>query len=197
MCKHCTKVSLVGRRLLIFANAREFARFVSRIAVAFALILTLCHGPADAEGGTLPLPQSAPILTMTGAVANTNAAGSATFDAAMFAALPRQRITTSTPWYDQPRTFEGPLLRDLLAATGASGRMLKVEALNDYAALVPFSDALAYNVIIADRIDGELIPIRGRGPLFIIYPFDQMPQLKTEQYYQRAVWQVKSIEVRP
>jgi hypothetical protein len=93
--------------------------------------------------------------------------------------------------------LEGPLLRDLLAATGASGRMLKVEALNDYAALVPFSDALAYNVIIADRIDGELIPIRGRGPLFIIYPFDQMPQLKTEQYYQRAVWQVKSIEVRP
>jgi hypothetical protein len=30
-----------------------------------------------------------------------------------------------------------------------------------------------------------------------MYPFDQVPQLKSEEYYQRAEWQVKSIEVQP
>jgi hypothetical protein len=167
-----------------------------RLAAAFALLLSLGFGQAQADT-SLPSPHSAPILTLTGAIAHTNADGGATFDADMLAALPRQKIVTATPWYDGPRTFEGPLLRDLLAAVGATGRTLRVEALNDYAADLPFADALAYNVMIADRIDGEPIPVRDRGPLFIIYPFDQMPQLKTEQYYQRSVWQVKSIEVQP
>lgn len=170
--------------------------FISRFATAFALGLLLVAGQALADTA-LPAPHSVPILTMTGTIAHTNAEGAAAFDAEMLASLPRQKIVTATPWYDQPRTFEGPLLRDLLAMVGASGRTLKVEALNDYAADLPFADALTYNVVIADRIDGEPIPVRERGPLFIIYPFDQMPQLKTEQYYQRSVWQVKSIEVLP
>lgn len=167
-----------------------------RFAAAFALLLSLGFGPAWA-GTELPPPHTAPILTMTGTIAYTNAAGGAAFDAEMLAALPRQTIVTTTPWYDGPRSFEGPLLRDVLALVGASGRTLKIEALNDYATDVPFADALAYNVVIADRIDGKPIPVRERGPLFIIYPFDQIPQLKTEQYYQRSVWQVKSIEVQP
>jgi hypothetical protein len=171
--------------------------FFGRIAVALALIVSLTCAQAGADQSALPLPHGTPILTLTGVIANTNADGSATFDAEMFASLPRQRITTATPWYDKPRTFEGPLLRDLLAATGASGKTLRVEALNDYAADVPIADALQYDVVIAGRIDGEPIPVRERGPLFIIYPFDQVPALKTEQYYQRAVWQVKSIEVQP
>lgn len=172
-------------------------RFASRIAAAIALIVSLSYWHAAADSGRLPAPQSAPILTITGMIANTNASGSAMFDAAMLASLPRQKITTGTPWYDQPRTFEGPLLRDVLAAVGASGKVLRVEALNDYASDVPFADALAYDVVIADRIDGVPIPVRERGPLFIIYPFDQVPALKTEQYYQRSVWQVKAIEVQP
>jgi len=166
-----------------------------RFAAAFVMLLSLAQG-AQADA-VLPAPHSAPILTMTGTIAHTNAEGGASFDAEMLAALPRQKIVTATPWYDQPRTFEGPLLRDLLAVVGASGRTLKIAALNDYAADVPFGDVLAYNVVIADRIDGQPIPVGERGPLFIVYPFDQIPQLKSERYYQRSVWQVKSIEVRP
>lgn len=183
---------------MFLANLRPIgapARLAGRVAAAFILIFSAWH--AEAGSGTLPSPHGTPILTVTGAIANTNAGGGAELDAAMLASLPRRTITTATPWYDQPRTFEGPLLRDLLTAVGASGKTLRVEALNDYAADVPFADALAYSVVIADRIDGKPIPVRERGPLFIIYPFDQVPALKTEQYYQRSVWQVKSIEVQP
>lgn len=170
-------------------------RFVTRLSAAIALIIGLSWG-SGADSGTLPEPQNPPILTLTGTIANTNTDGGATFDDSMLASLPRRTITTSTPWYDRPRTFEGPLLRAVLAAVGASGRNLKVAALNDYVADVPFADALAYDVILADRIDGVPIPVRERGPLFIIYPFDQVPALRNEQYYERSVWQVKSIEVQ-
>jgi hypothetical protein len=170
-------------------------RFVTRLSAAIALIIGFSWG-SGADSGTLPEPQNTPILTLTGTIANTNTDSGATFDDAMLASLPRRTITTSTPWYDRPRTFEGPLLRAVLAAVGATGRNLKVEALNDYAATMPFADALTYDVILADRIDGVPIPVRERGPLFIIYPFDQVPSLRNEQYYERSVWQVKSIEVQ-
>lgn len=170
-------------------------RFVTRLSAAIALIIGFSWGSA-ADSGALPDPQNPPILTLTGAIANTNTDSGATFDDTMLASLPRRSITTSTPWYDRPRTFEGPLLRAVLAAVGATGRNLKVAALNDYIADVPFADALTYDVILADRIDGAPIPVRERGPLFIIYPFDQVPSLRNEQYYERSVWQVKSIEVQ-
>jgi hypothetical protein len=172
-------------------------RAAQRIAAMFALVLALAHGQVSADSNQLPTPQGPPILMIAGAIAKTNTPGGAAFDAAMIAALPRHKITTSTPWYDQPRTFEGPLLQDLLSAVGASGQTLHVEALNDYASDVPVADALAYDVVLADRIDGQLIPVRERGPLFIIYPFDQVPALKSESFYQRCVWQVKAIEVKP
>lgn len=170
---------------------------VRRIAAAAALLLSVFSSIAAADGTKLPAPRGVPILAITGAIAKTNQEGSALLDAAMFAALPRQRLVTATPWYDTPRTFEGPLLRDLLAAVGARGRTLRIEALNEYAALVPASDAAEFDVIVADRIDGEPIPVRERGPLFMIYPFDQVSSLNTEQYYQRSVWQIRSIEVQP
>jgi hypothetical protein len=164
--------------------------------VIAALALSAIAAPAFSGPAALPAPQGAPILIVTGAITRTNADGGAAFDAVQIAALPMKSITTATPWYDTPRTFEGPLLRDVLLAVGASGRTLHVEALNDYAADLPFADVLTYDVVIADRIDGQPIPVRERGPLFIMYPFDQAPQLKSEEYYQRAVWQVKSIAVR-
>lgn len=167
-----------------------------RIAAAAALLVFLLS-TAAADGTRLPTPHDVPILAITGAIENTNQQDRALFDAAMFAGLPRRQLVTATPWYDAPRTFEGPLLRDLLAAVGATGRTLRIEALNDYAALVPASDAAAFDVIVADRIDGEPIPVRERGPLFMIYPFDQVPGLHAELYYQRSVWQIRSIEVQP
>ena len=37
--------------------------------------------------------------------------------------------------------------------------------------------------------------VRDKGPLFVIYPFDEAPELNNETYYGRSAWQVKSIEV--
>ena len=172
---------------------------VLRRITAMAVALLLCASPlvVAADQSSLSQPEDIPILTVTGAITKTNIDGSAQFDAALFASLPRHKTTTRTPWYNGPRTFEGPLLRDVLAAVGARGKTLRVEALNDYAALIPVSDATETDVVLADRIDGKPIPVRERGPLFIIYPFDERPALNSEEYYQRSVWQVRSIEVQP
>ena len=44
--------------------------------------------------------------------------------------------------------------------------------------------------------NGEYMPIRDKGPLFIIYPYDGNPELKNQKYYSRSVWQVARIDVK-
>lgn len=117
------------------------------------------------------------------------------FDLARLDALPQHRFTTRTPWHNGPVTFSGPLLRDVLAAVQAQGTELKATALNDYRVTIPLQDTLRFPLLLATRIDGQTIPVRTKGPLFIVYPFDTDRQLQSNTYYERSIWQLKSIEV--
>ena len=135
------------------------------------------------------------ILTVTGKVADKNSADGAAFDLAMLEKLPQQTFSTKTPWDKNPIKFKGPLLRDVLAAAKASGTTLKAAALNDYQTSIPFDDATKFDVIVAHQMNDQAIPVRTRGPLFIVYPFDTKAELRSNVYYERSAWQLKSIAV--
>ncbi len=164
-----------------------------RLFVAAGLVLAVLGAPAQADG--LAAPTGKVVLTLTGKVSKTNNGARAEFDMAMLEALPQQSFTTNTPWYKEPRKFTGPLLRDVLAAAGASGKSLKAVALNDYKVALPAEDTDRYGVIVARLLDDKPMPVRDKGPLFIIYPFDTDATLRSERYYSRAAWQLKSIEI--
>ena len=102
---------------------------------------------------------------------------------------------TTTPWYDGPRRFSGPLGQAVIDSIGATGTTLRVTAINDYITDIPLADLMEYPVILATRLDGERMSVREKGPIFVIYPFDEAPELNNETYYGRSAWQVKSIEV--
>ena len=51
------------------------------------------------------------------------------------------------------------------------------------------------DTILATRMDGQLMSVRDKGPLFLIYPFDLDSGLYNEKYFARSVWQIKEIEV--
>jgi hypothetical protein len=135
------------------------------------------------------------ILTISGKIGEKNAGNTAAFDLAMLEKLPQQTFTSKTPWDKQPIKFTGPLLRDVLAAAKASGTTLNAMALNDYKTAIPMDDAKRFDMVLAYKINDELIPVRTKGPLFIIYPFDSKPELQSTKYYERAAWQLKSIDI--
>lgn len=149
-----------------------------------------------ATAAEIAAPKGPVILTVTGKIANRSAPDGATFDAAMLEALPKRTTTASTPWYPQKTEFEGPLGAALLDLVGASGTVLKVTALNDYAVEIPLADLRKWPVILATKINGKPISVREKGPIFVIYPFDEEPSLYNELYFGRSAWQVKTIEVR-
>lgn len=135
------------------------------------------------------------VLTISGKVEDKNTASGAEFDMAMLEKLPQRTFTTKTPWDKKPTTFTGPLLRDVLAAAKASGTTLQALALNDYKTAIPMSDAQQYDMIVAHRMNGETIPRRTKGPLFIVYPFDTKAELQAAKFYERSAWQLKSLQV--
>ena len=145
------------------------------------------------------LPKEAPlgavILTVSGKIGIKNSADAALFDAALLDALPQHSFVSATPWLKNPATFTGPLLKDVLQALKAQGTTLKALALNDYKIDIPLDDAFKFDVILTRKVDGRVLTVREKGPIFVMYPFERFPHLKTDLYYSRCVWQLKSLRV--
>lgn len=140
--------------------------------------------------------QSTVLLTIHGKITATNTEGAAQFDAIMLQALPQQTIKAETPWTEGVTTFSGPLLRDVLEMAGANGDTLLMTAINEYQVKVPVSDAEYFNCILAISMNGETLTVRTKGPLWLIYPWDTFDGLRTETYYARSIWQLKTIDVQ-
>jgi hypothetical protein len=165
-------------------------RHLVTLPVALSLCLAVPWAAAlDAAAGKV-------VLTISGLVTHANAGANADFDMAMLEQLPQHSFTTATPWYPQPRTFTGPRLRDVLAAAGAQGVLLRAVALNDYKIDIPAADAESFDVIVARLLDGKPMAVRDKGPLFIVYPFDSQAALRSERYYSRSAWQLRTLEVK-
>ncbi|WP_139974057.1 oxidoreductase [Ochrobactrum sp. CGA5] len=143
----------------------------------------------------LAKPTGKPILVISGNISNTNVDDTAQFDRDMLEAIGLVTVETTNPWYDGRVRFEGVLMDKLMALVGAKGTNVTAVALNDYVSKLPMEDFTKFNVILAMKRDGNYMPVRDKGPLFIIYPYDSDPQLQTQTYYTRSAWQVAKLIV--
>lgn len=166
----------------------------TRRAFATALLLTSCTFAVPVLA--LDAPKERPILTVSGQIGVKNAGETARFDMKMIEALPQHSFTTRTPWYDKPVKFTGPLLADVMAAVKASGTSVSAVAINDYKITIPMTDLTKHKVIVARLLDDRPMPVREKGPLFVVYPFDTSAELRTSVYYERSIWQLKALEVQ-
>ncbi len=160
------------------------------------LILGVLAMTAQAQAQALEAPKERVVLTISGKIGVKNAGETARFDLKMLAALPQHSFTTNTPWYDRPVKFTGPLLADVLAAVKASGSTVSAVAINDYAIQIPVADTKQHKVIVARLLDDKPMAVREKGPLFVVYPFDDSATLRSSVYYERSIWQLKALEIR-
>lgn len=144
---------------------------------------------------SLPKPVGPVILTVSGKITQRNSPLGAQFDAAMLRALPAHTFSTRTQWKSTPIAFAGPALKTVLAAVGAQGSQLHLSALDRFETRVPLSDVALYNPMIALHADGRALTVRTLGPALLMYPFDQYPELNTDVYYSRCIWQLERIVV--
>jgi hypothetical protein len=153
-------------------------------------------GARPARSAGLALPQGKVVLSVSGLIKETNKDGAAELDMTMLEAIGTASFTTSTPWYNTPVTFSGVPMAKLLDYLGASGTTITAYALNDYKTDIPIEDFRKFPAILATKRDGAYMPVRDKGPLFIVYPYDSDPNLKHQVYYSRSAWQVARMVVR-
>ena len=143
----------------------------------------------------LPQPSGKPILTISGRITRHNADDKVSLDRATLESLGEDGFQTNTPWYTGPTRFDGVRMTRLMEAVGCAGNTVRAVALNDYTTDIPVSDFAKFSVLLAIKRNGDYMPVRDKGPLFIVYPFDRFPELQTHQFYSRAAWQVTQLVV--
>ncbi len=70
----------------------------------------------------------------------------------------------------QVHTYEGPLLADVLAAAGANGKSVTVQALDGYAVEAPMEELIAKGAVVALKRDGIALGNGDFGPIQIVFP---------------------------
>lgn len=169
-----------------------------RRAVAAAMLLGLLLLPGSlATAQTQPLPQPAGevVLTVSGMIGRDNGGGLARFDLDMLRGLGVIRFATATIWTDGVSTYEGVPLRALLDAVAAGGSLVTATAINDYSATVPLAEVGTAAPILAFLRDGAPMSVRDKGPIWLLYPYDERAAYRTELIYARSVWQLKQLRV--
>lgn len=161
----------------------------SVLASLFALGLA---APALAE--RFAAPSSEVLLTITGAIAERNVGDALQLDRDQLSALPQTSFTTSTTWTSGTPTFTGVLLKDLVAAIGASGGTITLTASNDYSVTMPLADAGDEAPLLAILMDGKPMSLRDKGPVWMVYPYDAGEDFRTEQALSRSVWQLTTLD---
>ncbi len=171
----------------------QFLKYALMAAAFLAGATTLAFAQT-AE--SLPMPTGQTVLRIEGAIARTNLNGQAVFDRQMLNELERHELETHTSVTDGPQHFEGFLMRDLLDLVGAEGEMATAHALNDYVVDIPMSDFKDFDVLVAMEMNGKQLTARDKGPLWIVYPRDDVEELQDIRYDYRWVWHLDSLKIQ-
>ncbi|UEM21872.1 molybdopterin-dependent oxidoreductase [Skermanella mucosa] len=157
--------------------------------IARILAATLLFSLASLTGGT-------PALAAQISVSGAGLPAAATIDSQQLAGLPAVEIATATPWTGKA-SFSGPYLTDVLALLKAEGGKVSLIAKDDYKVELSLTDIRRYRPIIATSMNGKPIPPRERGPFWLMFPFDDHPELQNDAWFFRAIWQIDRIRVEP
>lgn len=164
----------------------------SRAAVVFFLgMLVAVSGWAQEKRlPSSPSEAVSPVLLTVKGKQTTN------FTLAQLQALPQRHITTTTPWTEGSHTYSGVLLRDLLDRLDLQDvATLNATALNNYFTSLSVADAYQYDVLLALTQDGKLLTRRNKGPIWVVYPLSQHPELDKPSYHSAMIWQLRSVSV--
>jgi hypothetical protein len=151
--------------------------------------------PARADAPILPQVTGPVILTITGLDATRFPGGSLDLDLGRMEALGTHEFATSSIWTDGVHTYRGVPLARLIGFLDLSARQLRLHALNDYAIDFPAAESGAKAPILAFQMDGKPMSVREKGPIWLVYPYDDDAIFRTDTIFSRSIWQLDRIDV--
>jgi hypothetical protein len=111
--------------------------------------------------------------------------------------LPQIEFRTTTIWKSEVDSYSGPSLATVLDAAKMPYADLRIYAINDYAADFPAKKIEADAPILTIQVNGEPFSVRQKGPIWLLFPFDDNDDYRTEDNFALSVWQLRQIDVLP
>ncbi|MTH94606.1 hypothetical protein E1297_00920 [Roseibium sp. RKSG952] len=102
------------------------------------------------------------------------------------------QVTMQTRWHEDEHTFEMIDLSELLEDYGIENKPIYALALDNYAIDIEEDDVM--DAMIALSIDGEAIPPRDKGPLWLMFDYNK-ERFQSEDYTFLSIWSLYRIEV--
>lgn len=112
-------------------------------------------------------------------------------------ALPQTEFRTRTIWTSDLDSYAGPSLAAVLDAAEMPNADLRIYATNDYNVKFPADKIAADAPVLVVHINGEPFSLREKGPVWLLFPFDDNDSYRTEDNFALSVWQLKQIDVSP
>lgn len=147
---------------------------------------------AEASGAEAPV-----LLVVEGSAGAENDGVTAHFTMDDLRRLPSVSFETETIWFTGSQRFTGVPVAVLMRQLGVRKGMLKMIASDNFSRNISLSIAVENGAIIAYQRNGALMTVRNKGPLRLVYPFDDYPPLKRDELFSNAIWQLVRIVVKP
>ncbi|MCB2055329.1 MAG: molybdopterin-dependent oxidoreductase [Geminicoccaceae bacterium] len=173
---------------------RRWSRF-GGVGIALSVLVVLLAPYAPSRADMLPSPTGPVLLTVSGAVQNTNAPGEARFDRAMLDALGLRELVSSTPHTQGRPVWRGVGLGALLHRVGARGERAVGFALDGYSVGIPMDVVERYDPIIALEREGKRLRVRDGGPGWVIFPWDEHPEITDQAFSGMSIWQLERLRI--
>lgn len=124
--------------------------------------------------------------------------GHVTVSEAEFASLPQHELVTQTPWTTEKHTYRGVYMLDLLKKYDLlSYAKLTAIALNNYTTELTVGSMINGQALIAREDNGVKMKPRNKGPLWIVFPLSEHPELDNPDTHRMMVWQLFRIKATP
>lgn len=123
------------------------------------------------------------------------------FDYRALTALPAVSIRPTLEYDAKVHTLRGPLLGQVIEATGArmdNTLKLALRAIDGYTVNLTLAQARRYRFIVATHLDGRPMPLGGLGPLWAVFDADRHPDVMARplaERYAQCPWGLYHIEV--
>ncbi|WP_010480255.1 molybdopterin-dependent oxidoreductase [Acaryochloris sp. CCMEE 5410] len=161
-------------------------------------VYTQITPPQLQAGQPIPLPNSEPILKVTGRLGNTNQDDHIIMDRQTIESLGLVEYSVLDLFEQQNHIFRGVLMRDLLDLwqVDSQATTLNLKALNDYNIQVPIIWLKQYPVLFALQQDGKNMQSDYRGPAMLVFPYQQFPSVSEFAEESYWIWQIAEINVQ-
>ncbi len=119
------------------------------------------------------------------------------FDLGALDSLTQATVNTSNEFVSGTVAFSGPLAREVVSnAGGSETSTIVLTAINEYQIEVPASDFYSYDVVLATRMNGDLLSRRDKGPIWLMYPISDHTELQDSAVNSKLIWQLVHLKVQ-